>query len=730
MKKILGYTNVWGIAPGETLNVMVSTYGPPRYRADLVRVICGDDDPDPGIQIGSTIPLTTEVGNGLFQVDLDFGSTAFNGDARWLEIDVCCSSPCAPGFTTLTPRQELTPTPYALFALNGGSGGDGHSLDAADGEPIDALFVDNDGNVGIGTDTPSSTLEVAGNVEVTNLLDNDATSFFDGGCGDNAHVTSISATGAISCAGDSGDISGVLAGIGLTGGGTAGALTISHMDTSAQDSMFFAGGRVIQEITLDSFGHLTGLSSIGLDTRYVQEDGDTMFGPLILPSDGLTVGTDQLVVSSGNVGIGTTSPSARLDVVGTTELNGDVTINSSLAVNTDKLFVNGTTGNVGIGTANPTYPLQISASSPVLNLHDSNSAGPQQTGYVRFSNTIGTERGWVGFGSSANLHFSLMNIESAGNTLLGAGGNVGLALTPEGNVGIGTTAPETSLDTERVRIRDGGPAPTTGAGLEMLYDGTRAHIFAFDRDGGTFPDLVLQPQPDGGNVGIGTTNPLARLHIHGDGNDKLLLRGQNGAPFLHFRKNVNGSDWILRHDDGRLHFQTEPPPAAGTEALTIASTKRLGIGNTAPAFPLEVGTPGTNGNGAHVTNGGVWTNGSDRNSKKNFTPVDQKDILAKVADLPITAWQYKREPDSVRHIGPVAQDFYAAFGLGGSDKHIGTVDIDGVALAAIQGLHKLVQEKDGRIDALHEEIASMSERLERLESLFTQPEIQRTGGTP
>ena len=46
MKKILGYTNVWGIAPGETLNVMVSTYGPARYRADLVRVICGDEDPD------------------------------------------------------------------------------------------------------------------------------------------------------------------------------------------------------------------------------------------------------------------------------------------------------------------------------------------------------------------------------------------------------------------------------------------------------------------------------------------------------------------------------------------------------------------------------------------------------------------------------------------------------------------------------------------------------------
>ncbi len=46
MKTILGYANVWGIAPGETLNVMVSTYGPERYRADLVRIICGDDNPD------------------------------------------------------------------------------------------------------------------------------------------------------------------------------------------------------------------------------------------------------------------------------------------------------------------------------------------------------------------------------------------------------------------------------------------------------------------------------------------------------------------------------------------------------------------------------------------------------------------------------------------------------------------------------------------------------------
>ncbi len=46
MKKVVGYTNAWSVMPGETLSVMVSTYCPERYRADLVRVICGDDDPD------------------------------------------------------------------------------------------------------------------------------------------------------------------------------------------------------------------------------------------------------------------------------------------------------------------------------------------------------------------------------------------------------------------------------------------------------------------------------------------------------------------------------------------------------------------------------------------------------------------------------------------------------------------------------------------------------------
>ncbi len=68
-----------------------------------------------GNQVGSTITKTnTSVSYGLFTVDLDFGSNAFTGDRRWLEINVDCGT----GGNLLSPRQELTPTPYAIYAAN------------------------------------------------------------------------------------------------------------------------------------------------------------------------------------------------------------------------------------------------------------------------------------------------------------------------------------------------------------------------------------------------------------------------------------------------------------------------------------------------------------------------------------------------------------------------------------------------------------------------------------
>lgn len=96
-------------------------------------------------------------------------------------------------------------------------------------------------------------------------------------------------------------------------------------------------------------------------------------------------------------------------------------------------------------------------------------------------------------------------------------------------------------------------------------------------------------------------------------------------------------------------------------------------------------------------------------------------MLVRLAQVPITAWNHKNEDESIRHMGPMARDFHAAFGLGSDDKSIDTIDADGVALAAIQGLHEIVQEKNTRI-------SSLEARIEVLETLPEKLVESQAGG--
>jgi hypothetical protein len=127
-------------------------------------------------------------------------------------------------------------------------------------------------------------------------------------------------------------------------------------------------------------------------------------------------------------------------------------------------------------------------------------------------------------------------------------------------------------------------------------------------------------------------------------------------------------------------------------------------------------SPGTGGTVLMtLTSGGLTVNGtfvsaSDRNTKENFKPVDPRAVLAKVVALPLSEWNYKSDTAS-RHLGPMAQDFYAAFGVGPDDKHIATVDADGVALAAIQGLNQKLEQKET-------EITDLKRRLDALEKII------------
>jgi hypothetical protein len=116
--------------------------------------------------------------------------------------------------------------------------------------------------------------------------------------------------------------------------------------------------------------------------------------------------------------------------------------------------------------------------------------------------------------------------------------------------------------------------------------------------------------------------------------------------------------------------------------------------------------------GVHLAPGAnSWSITSDRSAKENFREINPRDVLAKVVALPILNYNLKSQTNTIRHLGPMAQDFYAAFQLGEDDKHITTIDADGVALAAIQGLNQKLEEQRA-------ENADLRQRLESLERLI------------
>ncbi|KPL03675.1 MAG: hypothetical protein AMJ73_05810 [candidate division Zixibacteria bacterium SM1_73] len=130
------------------------------------------------------------------------------------------------------------------------------------------------------------------------------------------------------------------------------------------------------------------------------------------------------------------------------------------------------------------------------------------------------------------------------------------------------------------------------------------------------------------------------------------------------------------------------------------------------SYPIHVGTSTSNGNGAYLTAGGTWTNGSSRAFKENFQSLDRQELLAKISSLPVQGWQYKSSEE--RHIGPVSEDFVEAFDVGTvrdgrrDDKYLSPGDVAGVALA---GVKELIEENQ----ELREIIEELTQRIAKLE---------------
>jgi hypothetical protein len=144
------------------------------------------------------------------------------------------------------------------------------------------------------------------------------------------------------------------------------------------------------------------------------------------------------------------------------------------------------------------------------------------------------------------------------------------------------------------------------------------------------------------------------------------------------------------------------------------------------SYPIHVGTNSTNGNGAHLTAGGVWTNGSSAAFKDRFEKLNGEEILAKIAALSIEAWRFKGTDE--RHIGPISEEFVAAFDVGAidesngqrDDNYLSTVDVAGVALLAVQELYRKTQEIDRQNDEIIKLQAEIAELKKALETLLSE----------
>ena len=188
------------------------------------------------------------------------------------------------------------------------------------------------------------------------------------------------------------------------------------------------------------------------------------------------------------------------------------------------------------------------------------------------------------------------------------------------------------------------------------------------------------------------------------GDVEMFLLNNPGPKTVRFVISGGGSAWT---------FDNSPSvnPGAGNNSGQFRISK---LGTGVAEFTVD-----GFGNGTFVgtSTAVLHINTSSRKLKSGFTPIDKKAVLEQVAELPITRWQYQlKGEEGVEHIGPVAEDFQATFGLGDGE-HIATVDADGVALAAIQGLYRVVREKEAQIEALQKDNAALATRLSALEKL-------------
>ena len=261
---------------------------------------------------------------------------------------------------------------------------------------------------------------------------------------------------------------------------------------------------------------------------------------------------------------------------------------------------------------------------------------------------------------------------------------------------------------------------SNGGAIGFATDSAYAPFMVFD----TAKNETLSVRDEG--VGVGTFDATEPLHIYADGltnfgKAKVLVENNhsgspvprnmfalvnNGAARFSITDTSNFTSWVFSsNSNGAFSFSKDG--TGGSEFLILPSGRVMMGPGGVRNFDLK-----PNGN---LTIAGTLTQSSDKALKTAFVSVDANDILQRVANMPVSTWQFKFDDPELRHMGPTAQDFRAAFGLGQDEKTLAPVDGIGVSLAAIKALNQKADIKDQRIAELNETVNDQSRRLTRQE---------------
>ncbi len=263
---------------------------------------------------------------------------------------------------------------------------------------------------------------------------------------------------------------------------------------------------------------------------------------------------------------------------------------------------------------------------------------------------------------------------------------------------------------------------SAGAGFGVETPARALHVNTADS-----PTLRLEQNASGGwepatwDIGGNESNFFVRNVSTGEVPMRVLPNGGPAVVAFEGQIGVN-TDAPL----GALHLRSAEGAAAYLEDTTSGATWEQKVGADDAVADGRMWTLGEVGqptamrvtHDGNVEIAGTLVQGSSRAIKHGFTSVDANEILAKVEDLNISRWIYKRDHSGAAHLGPMAEEFHAAFGLGPDDKHLAPTDLAGVAVASVQALSQRVQEQNAEIRRLKKEAAMLEARFERLEGLL------------